>query len=345
MAKLRFKPVCHSWVALHPKPKGVVQFVGGAFFGTFAPMLFYRHLLQYLYDQAYSVIILPFNFSFNHYKESFFLLREQYALIPELVTMAVAQGDNPEVYLKADNYIWLGHSIGCKYVALLESAGKLPQDKVALTEFIRKVLTPTDRYSDKMVQQVVDQLQALREELMQSAEASRKLVENCMAGTKRVLEANSSIPKLIYNDLYIKNQLSVLLAPVASDTSSAVPSKALANWIDNRGWGVQPTSTVTKNLIKESGLFNLLVLAQFKSDQIALQTIEWFFDVLKKPRKSDRKYLGGGHLRPLGFNIADLVINPWFDLPLITSKTARNQALETPLEQAIQAIKRVQASS
>jgi hypothetical protein len=124
-----------------------------------------------------------------------------------------------------------------------------------------------------------------------------------------------------------------------------VPSKALANWIDNRGWGVQPTSTVTKNLIKESGLFNLLVLAQFKSDQIALQTIEWFFDVLKKPRKSDRKYLGGGHLRPLGLNIADLVINPWFDLPLITSKTARNQALETPLEQAIQAIKRVQASS
>jgi len=30
---LRFRPISNSWVAVHPRPRGVVQFVGGAFFG------------------------------------------------------------------------------------------------------------------------------------------------------------------------------------------------------------------------------------------------------------------------------------------------------------------------
>ena len=69
MPKLKFRPISHSWVARHPQPEGVVQFVGGAFFGTFGPTLFYRHLVNYFYDKAYTIVILPFSFSFNHYRE------------------------------------------------------------------------------------------------------------------------------------------------------------------------------------------------------------------------------------------------------------------------------------
>jgi hypothetical protein len=47
---MKFQPVSHSWVALHPQPKGVIQFIAGAFFGTFAPMFFYRYLLQFLFE-------------------------------------------------------------------------------------------------------------------------------------------------------------------------------------------------------------------------------------------------------------------------------------------------------
>jgi hypothetical protein len=42
--KIRFQPLSFSWVAIHPNPKGVVQFIGGAFFGTF-PTVFYRYFL------------------------------------------------------------------------------------------------------------------------------------------------------------------------------------------------------------------------------------------------------------------------------------------------------------
>jgi hypothetical protein len=93
-AKLRFHPVSHSWVALHPNPKGVIQFIGGAFFGTFFPMFFYRSLLQRLFDEEYTIVLLPFNFSFDHYAESGFLIREQYDIMPELVRRAIFEGYN-----------------------------------------------------------------------------------------------------------------------------------------------------------------------------------------------------------------------------------------------------------
>ena len=347
MAKLRFKPVCHSWVALHPKPKGVVQFVGGAFFGTFAPMLFYNHLLQYLYDKSYTVIILPFNFTFNHYKESFTLMREQYALLPELVRMAIAQGDDPAVYLNPENYIWMGHSIGCKYITLLESAIRLPEDKAELTKFIANVLDVRgvrdnskacpSKYNEKTVQSVVEQLQALREELRSFADASKQLVRNCMVENKAMLDEQSDKTN-IYKDLFIKGQRSVFLAPVLSDTSSAIKPKPLADWIDSLGWGMQPNSCVTKNLIEDSKLFNRFVLAKFKVDSIAFQTIDWFFTNLAKPPQNLRLDLGGGHLRPLGFSFADLVVNPWFDQPLLTTAARRNDQLENPVDQKIPAL-------
>ena len=61
----KFRPISFSWVAIHPNPKGIIQFIGGAFFGTF-PTVFYRYFLEELFKQGYTIIALPFKFSFRH---------------------------------------------------------------------------------------------------------------------------------------------------------------------------------------------------------------------------------------------------------------------------------------
>jgi hypothetical protein len=340
MASLHFKALCHSWVALHAKPKGVIQFIGGAFFGTFAPTLFYRHLLQFFFDQSYSIIIYPFNFSFNHYKESFFLLREQYALAPALMKLAAAQGDDPLFYLESKNYIWFGHSIGCKYVALLEAADQLPEEHDQLRQHIAKILErPLDQEKNViLVDRVARQLEHLIEDVKRESMASQAAAIDLMTRKDENAMMRCQNTSLIYANLYIKDQTSVLLAPVTSDTSSAVRPKAFAEWLDRRGWGVEPTAKVTRNLIQESNLFNLLVLAEFQADQIAKETIQWFYTCLEKPAEPDRRRLAGGHLRPLGFSLGQSVINPWFDLPFITSIRARNQAFEELIGRELQAI-------
>ncbi len=110
----RFSPVSFSWVAIHPEPKGVIQFIGGAFFGTF-PTVFYRYFLQTLFEEGYTIIALPFRFSFRHWSIAIALLKEQEVLGKELSLRT-----GKDLYLEKANYFWLGHSLGCKYIALLE---------------------------------------------------------------------------------------------------------------------------------------------------------------------------------------------------------------------------------
>ena len=119
MQKLKFQPVSFSWVALHPQPKGVIQFIGGAFFGSF-PTLSYRHLLHEIYDAGYTVVAIPFRFSFRHWGIALGLLEEQRRLQAYLPALAAQAGYRGEIYAQSDRYAWLGHSLGCKYIALLE---------------------------------------------------------------------------------------------------------------------------------------------------------------------------------------------------------------------------------
>lgn len=123
----RFRPISHSWIAIHPEPKGVIQFIGGAFFGTF-PTVFYRYFLRCLFDEGYTIIALPFRFSFRHWDIAVGLLREQAVLRNELATTT-----GNAFYQEQTNYCWLGHSLGCKYIALLEClSGDLGKQAVAL---------------------------------------------------------------------------------------------------------------------------------------------------------------------------------------------------------------------
>lgn len=115
----KFLPLSHSWVAVHPCPIGVVQFIGGAFFGTF-PTLFYRYFLRKLFEAGYTVVALPYRFSFRHWPIAIGLLLEQQILRQALADIAGRIGYDPSVYADKSKYFWIGHSLGCKYIVLLE---------------------------------------------------------------------------------------------------------------------------------------------------------------------------------------------------------------------------------
>ena len=333
--KLRFKPVSHSWVALHPNPKGVIQFVGGAFFGTFGPMFFYRHLLHYFYDKSYTIILLPFSFSFNHYREAIFLVKEQYHILPDLVRMAMLKGYDYQLYLKDSNYYWIAHSVGCKYVSLLEAFSALPNDKGEATQFIRDLLKnlPDESYSEAVIEKVVAQIDRLLKDLKVEAKDAQKLIHSYQQSIGQSCDESA---ETIFLNLFIKNQPSILLAPCTSDTSSAVRPKAFARLVDQWGLGVKPTTAMTYTMIKQSDLFGLLGLVRFQSDKIAAETCQWFLEVFKKPSEENQKYLDGGHLRPLGIQLSDRVINPFFDWPLIISTDERNAALEDLMDELME---------
>jgi len=129
----KFYPLSFSWVAPHPQPKGVMQFIGGAFFGSF-PTVFYRYLLEQLYLDGYTIIALPFRFTFNHWSVASSLLREQQTLRPLLEQLAAQLGYESTVYRQSSRYSWVGHSLGCKYIALLELLAGDPDETFQLIE-------------------------------------------------------------------------------------------------------------------------------------------------------------------------------------------------------------------
>jgi hypothetical protein len=118
-AEFKFRPISFSWVAIHPQPKGVVQFIGGAFFGTF-PTVFYSYFLQKIFAQGYTIVALPFRFSFSHWPIAIDLFREQAALAVEMTKIARKLNYQFDIYQNQKKYFWIGHSLGCKYITLLE---------------------------------------------------------------------------------------------------------------------------------------------------------------------------------------------------------------------------------
>ncbi len=115
----KFQPISFSWVAIHPEPKGVIQFIGGAFFGTF-PTVFYRYFLSKLFAEGYTIIAFPFRFSFRHWSIAASLFVEQNVLQTEIIKVSKRLGYSHQIYSNKSSFFWLGHSLGCKYIALLE---------------------------------------------------------------------------------------------------------------------------------------------------------------------------------------------------------------------------------
>lgn len=110
-ARIPYQKVSESWVAVNPAPAspGVVEFYGGYGFGH-VPLASYGWLLDAVYAAGYSLIVVPYASGFDHWRTAGRLLREREAVLRDV----------PE--LRGLPQWWLGHSLGCKLILLLDAA-------------------------------------------------------------------------------------------------------------------------------------------------------------------------------------------------------------------------------
>jgi hypothetical protein len=132
---LSFQDIGSRWVALHPEPKGLIQFIGGAFFGAppviayflgvvscyfdTLPLVSYHFLLENLWRAGYSIALVPYLLTVNHWSVARQLLAEQQKFPTNILKVAKTLGYATSFYQNPDHYLWIGHSLGCEYITLL----------------------------------------------------------------------------------------------------------------------------------------------------------------------------------------------------------------------------------
>ncbi|MGB3636675.1 MAG: DUF1350 family protein [Rivularia sp. (in: cyanobacteria)] len=292
-----FRPFSNSWVAINPNPKGIIQFIGSFIFGSF-PINSYKYLLQNLFEQGYTIVVFRFPFTplkFDHWQVATNLLKEEYTLRVEIIKFLTQNGktshhnldNNLEIYLDDTNYYWLGHSLGCKYISLLEI---LSNDATQRNLIIQNSLA--DRYDEKLIS------------LINSVDVARQKAER---------EISKLLNKPInINKYFIKGQPSILLAPEISNTVTlnklTVPTTKPLSKFDLL---VFPNAPETKSMIAQStNLFNLTGIISFSQDFIARDDVTFLFQQLSlKPVYPPlHKQLFGWHLDPNAVEIKHLGI-------------------------------------
>ncbi len=236
----RFIAVNKGHVAIHPKPQGVIQFVGGFFFGGWFPQWWHKSLLRPLFEEKYTIIINGFANSSDHWSQAIKLIDFQQSILAEVKEIAKNKpGYDYHIYEQSPtstegNYFWLGHSLGCKYIALLELLTDLENKPIA---------------------------EAL-EETFGKEEA-------------RQIQADLEKNDIDLSKVSLKNQPSILMAPVVNDLSP------IARFF---GLKIVPSKENTLKFIVEAtqnnrNLFNLLSVISFQinnvEDNLAKETVDW----------------------------------------------------------------------
>lgn len=310
--KFKFMPLSFSWVAIHPKPKGVIQFIGGALFGSF-PTVFYNYFFKKLYAAGYTIIAFPFRFTFDHWSVSLQLLREHYVLRQAIIKQVINLGYDPEVYLKDANYRWVGHSLGCKYILLLELLSGFESynaNDLTWSEIWQKIKPNLPHDNDEQVLKVDRQLEKFKDRVENIYDEWLKIRKNIEALVGHGVDLTG---------LFLRNEPSLLVAPDISDTDSAIPIEAVAKLVDRLRRGVQPTKKQTQLLIENSCLFSLTSILAFEKDLIAgnLQNltgdsdVAWLVSNLQPRLKGVEELNFAYHLEPHGYQVARYV----FDFP------------------------------
>lgn len=300
METFYFRSFSNSWVAIHPNPKGIIQFIGGFVFGSF-PIKFYRYLLQHLFEQGYTIFVFRFPFTplkFDHWQFTTELLKEEYALRVEIIRFLKQNQKTPdnnlEIYLNDSNYYWLGHSLGCKYITLLEI---LSNDVSQRELIIKKSLG--NRYNQKLLSQ------------LKSVDITR---ENAEQEISQILNRPIKI-----NQYFIQNQPSIFLAPEISNTVTVngitIPT---AKHLSKLELLVFPNARETKSMIAQStNLFNLTGIISFSQDFIARDDCTFLIQQLslKFAYPPLHQELFGWHLDPNAVEIKHLgiCINRFFE--------------------------------
>lgn len=272
LPKLQFLPFNFSWVALHPKPKGMIYFIGGAFFGTF-PTLFYRFLLRHLYADGYTIVAIPYRFTFRHWSVATSLSKDLTTLRAALIDEANHRHYDTKIYQNPEGgaHFWLGHSLGCKYITLLE----------LLTD-------------------------------LEGGDYSRQpLTSICLPPIEQE-HLKNTLSKVDLEQVSLRNQSSVLIAPAIEGLEAAIPLlrnpkfSGVQRFLNRIGIKVEPTQKETFCLIKESSSFNLTSLISFRKDtRVAAPTVRWLMANLQQ-RLSQVRELEGAHLTPMGWVNGDI---------------------------------------
>lgn len=275
--RFTLQPCSHSWVALHPSPKGVIQFIGSGGLGPW-PTIAYRHFLKSLFEAGYTIVAFPFRFTFNHWSVALDLLDEHYAVRGAMVETAVAKGFDPLVYLQSASYTWIGHGLGCKYVALLELLSE-PLDKLQ------------------------ESFHACGQELAwQRWHVGIADLRKSLRYLERRIQGLTG-QRVDYGEPSIKDEASLLLAPVVTD--GAIPVKFL-----ERLWGhggtVQPNAEQIHALIEHSQRFHLTGLLQFARDRIAAPTCH---QLMQEQPHIRRRLLKGNHAEVVGMQIGPCIVD------------------------------------
>lgn len=274
--RFKFEPISHSWVAIHPNPKGVIQFIGGAFFGTF-PTVFYRSVLQDLFEAGYTIVALPFRFTLRHWPIALSLLEEHYtirrSLIDEITKQAKYRNYQYQIYFNSANYVWVGHSLGCKYIVMLE----------VLNDGLEAVARHANRCGIER-----SQLAPIQTALEQLSQQLQQLEQDVQTWTGESID---------FGDPGIKDEASLLMAPAIADLDAAIPLRSLRHLLNRLGVQVLPTVEQTHQLMALSRSFNLTYLIQFQHDQVARATCDRFSTTLSPAQWVQ---LAGHHLTPLG---------------------------------------------
>ncbi len=272
----KFIPLNFHWVAIHPEPRGVVYFIGGTFFGSF-PNIFYNYLLGKLFEQGYTIIAIPYRFTFRHWSVAIEMVRDLANVRRSIYEEARFLGykTNIEIYQEKPtdekpNYFWVGHSLGCKYISLLE------------------ILTELD---------------------VKNLDIDRTSLSSILGGCVKQGEYQSIIKALASIDdietVSLKNQPSVFIAPVIAGIDNAIPFPPLAQLSKILGIDVEPTVEETQCLISKNMLFNLLALIAFERDRRAKETVKWFTENLVKKIKGFVTLENRSHLSLLGWKNGD----------------------------------------
>ena len=286
---MQFKRISSSWVALHPRPKGVIQFVGGAFYGT-RPTWHYRYFLSALFDAGYTIIALPFRFTLHHWSVALDLLEEHYRVRQAILNSLLQESNRSSdyaFYSNAAHYTWVGHSLGCKYVILLEILND-----------------GWEKFSDQAAEVGLEkaQLDTIQSHLMQVAQVRDRLNEKMQNADHFGGSIDSEQPS-------IYNQSAILIAPVIADLAAAIPLRSLQQGCELMGLKIVPTVEQTYNLIAHSQSFNLLQVLQFQQDCVAKSTCDRLLPSLKSPMSKAiaTAAIVGKHLEPVGLKIGPYV--------------------------------------
>lgn len=276
----RFQPVSHSWVAVHPNPKGIVQFIGGAFFGTF-PTVFYRYFLERLFDEGYTIVAIPFKFSFRHWSIAISLLREQSVLATEISKIAKRLNYQTHIYQDKTKFFWIGHSLGTKYITLLEFLS---------SDIWKNILEECTQDKDQ-VQQIEDSIKDI-----QDAQRSIKGQPSLLIAPD-ISDTESAIPKPLAFIAHLLDKLKLGVIPTRKQTQCFIERSNLFNLTGLISFNKDTIAGSESDLTQDLNTRN-------QSDVL------WLIEQLKHRKLSIlHQEIPGKHLEPIGIKIGNYIVD------------------------------------